>query len=469
MRHPLLLALAVLLLAAGTGPYAIFAGHVLDRGDAVIREAWDSESARLPLILAGAGIAAFAASGILGLAALRGARAQPLAGLGIPLAAACAVGLLAFEAGPGVFYAGGAVLACFVLSATAATALGREQGLGWRVALRSWLAAGTLLTLLVMAFGALGVLEKQLPRVPWSAVLAGIALATLMRALARHVTRTGQDPAAAALRHEQVRTGLDDGSIRAVAARLHPFIEEGRGGAGYDALAAELAARTGGSVPARPASRPGPRMAPPLAGLAAALRAAAFALPPALLLSGVWAIAVPLAVFGLLLPATRATLLPRREALPAAWWLASALLAGGGAALLHPLGGLLALPYLGLALWARTRRLPEEAAALRAGKARAIAGRRTVQAVQGALVAGAFLALPLALAGLPALIGVALPQAPLPFVLAGALGGALWALGAVAAGTAAQRSLAALDGAHAQQEAARRAFHRAFLENLEAS
>ncbi|MEA3203250.1 MAG: hypothetical protein QOI63_925, partial [Thermoplasmata archaeon] len=166
MRHPVLLGLAVLLLAVGIGAYAAFAGHVLDRGDAVIREKWSSDTARTPLVLAGLGIAACAASGVVGQAALRGVRWQPFAGLGIPLAVAGGVGLLAFEAGPGVFYAGGAVLACFLASATVAAILGREQGAPWRVALASWLAVGTLLTLAVMAFGALGVLEKQLPRVP---------------------------------------------------------------------------------------------------------------------------------------------------------------------------------------------------------------------------------------------------------------------------------------------------------------
>ncbi|MEA3204012.1 MAG: hypothetical protein QOI63_1692, partial [Thermoplasmata archaeon] len=239
--------------------------------------------------------------------------------------------------------------------------------------------------------------------------------------------------------------------------------------ADYDALVAELAERTGGIVPTRPVSTPGPRIPALAAGLAASLRAAAFAAPLALLLPGLWAVAVPLAVFGLLLPATRSGLLPRQEPLPATWWLSSALVAGAGAGLLHPVGAALALPGLGLALWARTRRLPEEIAFLRARKARALVERRTVQATQGALVAGAFLGLPLALAGLPALIGVELPQAPLPFVAAGALGGTLWSLGALVAGGAAQRSLAALDGAHAQQEAGRRAFHRTFLESLEAT
>jgi hypothetical protein len=479
MRHPLVLALAVLLLAAGVGPYALFAAHVLDRGDNVIHEKWSSDTARTPLVLAGAGIAAFAASGIAGLAALQGRRGQPFGGLGIPLAVSCAVGLLAFEAGPGVFWAGGTVLACFVAAAIAATTFGRETGPPWRAALASWMTVGTLLTLAVMAFGALGVLERQLPWIPWSSALAGIALATVLRGLARHVARSGQDPTAAALPHEQVRTRLDDPGIRLVAARLHPYIEEGRAGAAYDALAAELAERTGGTVPQRAPPTPGPSLPPLPAALAALLRALAFAAPPALLLPGLWALAVPLAALGLLLPATRSALLPRQEPLGAAWWLAGALVAASGAALalwlltgdatLSSAGLALALPYAGLALWARTRAPPEELAFLRARKARAMAERRTVQITQGALVAGAFLALPAVLAGLPSIIGVELPQAPLQFVAAGALGGALWALAAVVAGAAAQRSLASLEEAHARQEAGRRAAHRTFLEALEAT
>ncbi|HUR64456.1 MAG TPA: hypothetical protein VM241_08260 [Candidatus Thermoplasmatota archaeon] len=477
--RPILLGLAALLLAAGAGPYALFASHVLERGDNVIREPWGSAAARLPLTLAAVGIAAFAASGVTGLAALKGSRWQPFAGLGIPLAASCAVGLLAFVAGPGVFSAGGAVFACFAATAVAAASLGREQGAPWRVALLSWMTIGTLLTLGVMAVGALGVLEKQLPRVPWSAVLAGIALAALMRAMARHVGRVGQDPTPAALRHVQVRRGLETEEIRGVADRLHPFIEEGRGGADYDALAEEVALRAGGVVPRRPVAQAGPGLPSAAAGLAAVLRAAAFAAPFAFLLPGPWALAVPAILLGLLLPATRSTLLPRREPLPASWWLAGALVAGAGASFaawlavkdlaLASAGFAFAAPYLGLALWARRRPMPEEIALLRARKAHSLVARRTVQAVQGSLVAGAFLALPAAIAGVPLLIGVGPPQAPLPFIMAGALGGLCWALAALVAGGAAQRSLAALDGAHAQQEAGRRAAHRAFLESLEAT
>ncbi|MFO1535726.1 MAG: hypothetical protein ABR586_08685 [Thermoplasmatota archaeon] len=480
MRHPVVLGLASLLLAAGLAPYALFASHVLERGDNVIHEKWSSDTARTPLVLAAVGIAAFAASGAVGMAATRGSRWQPLAGLGLPLAAACAVGLLAFEAGPAVFAAGGTVLACFVAAALAATLFGREQGPPWRVAVLSWTTIGTLLTLAVMAFGALGVLEKQLPRIPWSSVLAAIALAALMRAMARHVARAGQDPTPAALPHQQVRVRLDDEGIRSVAERLHPYIEEGRNGADYDHLTAELARRTGGAATDRLKPPFTPSLPPAPMALAASLRAAAFAAPVALLLPDPpWALAVPLTLFGLLLPATRSTLLPRGEPLPAAWWAASGALAGAGGALLVWLivgspvlataGLATALPYLGIALWARRRTLPEEIAFLRRAKAHAIAGRRTVQAVQGGLVAGAFLSLPALLAGLPLLIGVELPQPPLQFILAGALGGVAWALAALVAGTAARGALGTLDGAHERQEQARREHHRTFLESLEAT
>lgn len=478
MRRAIALGLAAVLMAVAVGCYGQFVTHVQARGANVIHEKWSSSTARMPLVLAGAGIAAAAGSGITGLLASRGKRWAPLMGLGVPLATCGAIGLLAFEAGPATFNVALSVAGCFLVTAAAATAFGDPAGAAWRAVLASWMTLGTLLSLGLMSFGALGVLETKLVRIPWSAVMAAIALAALMRGLARHVRLNGQDPSGSVLPHQQVRTGLDTAPIREVAQRLHPYIEEGRSGAAYDGLAADLADRLGVEAPERETPLPGPTLPALPAALAALLRAAAFAAPLAFLLPGQWAAAIPLLLTGLLLPASSAALVAKREPLRAPWWLASALLVGCGGAWALLLfthqprqaaaGAALALPYLLMALRARRLAPPEEVAFLRATHARALLQRRAVQTAQGVLVAAGFAALPPTLFGLPFLIGVELPQVPLPIVAAGVLGGLCWAMGAVVAGRTVKRAANTLDAAHAALEQGRRTAHARFLERLEA-
>ncbi|HUR60790.1 MAG TPA: hypothetical protein VM286_00290 [Candidatus Thermoplasmatota archaeon] len=477
MKRAAALVLMAVMMAVAVGCYGQFVAHVLARGASVIHEKWSSQPARLPLLFAGGGLAASAASGIVGLLAGRGRRWAPLAGLGIPFASAGAIGLLAFEAGPGVFGAAAWVAGCFVAAAAAAVAFGDACGAAWRAGLAAWMTVGTLLSLALMAFGALGVLETKLVRIPWSAILAAIALAALMRGMSRHVAATGQDPTGTARPHQQVRNGLDTEPIREVAGRLHPFIEEGRGGEEYDRLMADLAARVGAEAPGRFPALEGPRLPAAPAALAALLRAAAFAAPLAFLVPGLWAVAVPLLLAGLLLPASAAALVARREPLRAPWWLGAAALAGAGGALAAFLavggrwaaaGAAVGIPYALLALRARGRTRPEDIAFLRATQARALLDRRAVQTAQGVLVAASFAVLPPVLLGLPYLIGVDLPMVPLPIVAGGVLGGLCWALGAVVAGRTVKRSINALDAAHATMEKGRRAAHSRFLEQLEA-
>lgn len=474
------LAVAVGLLVAGAGLYAVFVDHVLDRGAAIVKESVKSKAAREPLIMACAGIALLAVSGIVALASpLHRRRLGPLAGLGLPLSAGAIAGLGAFSLGRSAL-----LLACVVAAPSLVTCIMAcltpprpHPGLG-RFLLRSWMATGFLTGLGLAAVGGLTLAEKALPRVPWSSLLAALAAVTLLQLAARYVGQHGGIPTAFATDHQQERTVQDTPAIRRVGERLHPFIEEGRGADSYAQLAAQLATATQQPAAAAPAPPPGtPALPATAAWSAAVLRAGAFAAPAAILLSGL-AAPVAMVAMGLLLPFTRAALAPRGEPVPRiAWGLGTLLMAGGGwlagqtvgpGTLLAPLGTLLGAPYaIALLASMRRRRLPGHLAHLRLQHARALHERWGRNAAGGVALAVSALLLPAGMWSVSAVLGIGLPGVSWRPLWAVAAGGLLWATAAALSGPAASRHRAGLDAQYARIVQERVLAHRTFLERLE--
>ncbi len=474
-----------LLLAAGGGLYAGFVKHVLDRGDHIVDVSVKSKAARPPLQLGASALVCFAGSGIASFAKpVRGRRLAPLLGIGLPLVPAGLVGLTAFSLGRTSLTLALVVLAPSVLTMAVACAVPPKPypGLG-RFLLRSWMATGFLVGLVLLALSGLELAETARPRVPWASVFAALAIGTLVQLAARYVGMHGSRPSPVAVDHEQKREAHETDAIRAVAARLHPFVEEGRDAVAYDALASELATVGKLQAPAAPELPTGPHALPPAAaGCAAVLRAAAVACPVAVLVPVFgWPAAV--VAFGLVLPFTRMALEPRKDRLPRGWWLAgAALMALGGAwagsflqapalglaRLTLPAAGVLALPHLVLFLASLRRTpLPGHIAYLRLEHARRLARTWPKQLVGGLAVAGAALGLPLVLWAASQMTGLRIPSVQWPILLAFAAGGALWAVASALCGPAAVRHRARLGAEHDARVAARAAAHRAFLTRLE--
>ena len=474
------LALAVGLLVTGGGLYAVFVEHVLDRGEGIVKESVKSQTARQPLLMGCAGIAALAVSGIVAVASPLGRRRLgPLAALGLPLSAGAVTGLGAFSLGRSALMLALVVAAPSLLTCAIAclTPPRPRPGIG-RFLLRSWMATGFLVGLGLAAVGGLTLAEKALPRVPWSSLLAALAAMTLLQLAARYVGQHGAVPTGLATDHQQERTVQDTPAIRRVGERLHPFIEEGRGAQDYAQLTAQLATATQQPAGAVPAPPPGaPALPAAVAWGCALLRVGAFVAPAAILLPGL-AAPVALVGVGLLLPFTRAAMAPRGEPLPrAAWALGALLMAGGGwfagqavgpGTLLGPLGTVLGAPFAVLLLASlRRRRLPGHLAHLRLRHAQALHQRWGRNAAGGAALAVSALLLPAGMWGVSALLGIGLPGVSWRPLGAVAGGGALGAAAAALAGPAAARHRAGLDAQHARLVQERGLAHRTFLERLE--
>lgn len=473
----------LVLLALGAALYGGFVKSVMDRGDKVVDIDIKSKAARGPVQLAATGVLCLIASGLASFApVLRGRQLSPLLGIGLALVAPALIGLTAFSVGRTAFALALVVAAPSLLTLIIAclTPPRPRPSLG-RFLLRSWMATGFLAGLVLLALLGLELAEKARPRVPWASVLAALAVGTLCQLAARYVAQHGADLDAIAKDHQQVRHVHETDAIRAVAGKLHPFMEEGRAGEEYGTLAADLGAVTKQRVPAAPQLPLGPpTLPPPLAATVAALRAAAFAVP-------VWVLVPilghPAAVvaFGLLFPFTRMALGPRKEPSPRWAWLAGAVVMGAGGAwagsylrapgfdrLTWPFAGILALPYLVLFITTlRTRPVPGHLAFLRLERAQAMAAAWKRQAGRGVGLAVASLALPPALWLASLLAGVRIPPVAWPVLLAFVAGGVLWAVAALLVGPAAAPHRARLGAQHAARVQARAAAHRAFLDTLE--
>lgn len=473
----------LLLLAAGGALYAGFVKDVFDRGNKIVDVSIKSKEARAPLQLGVSALACFAASGLTSFARpLRGRRLSPLLGIGLPLVPAGLVGLTAFSLGRTSFLLALVVLAPSMLTMLVACAVPPKPrpGLG-RFFLRSWMATGFLVGLLLLALAGLEIAEKARPRVPWASVFAALAIGTLVQLAARYVGMHGNRPAAVAVDHVQVREVHDNDAIRAVAASLHPFIEEGRDSAAYALLAKDLGT-VGRQAPASPPELPSGPPALPVAqaGTVAVLRAAAFAVP---LFVIVPILGGPASVtgFGLALPFARKSLNPRQDPTPRSWWLAGALLMGLGGAwagsqlqapgferLTWPFAGTLATPYAILFLTTLHRRvLPGHIAFLRLEHARALGKAWTKQVARGLVLAAASLGLPAVVWAASAATGLRIHAIAWPVLVGIAAAGALWALGALLCGPAAAGHRARLASEHAARVQARATAHRTFLDRLE--
>lgn len=480
-RAVLAAALALGLLGAGLALYWGFADHVLDRGKSIVNESFKSRGARQYLLMAGAGLLCLLASALVATApSLRSKRFAPLVGLGAPLCGAALVGVSAFSLGPAALVLAGALAAPSVVTAALACLAKptEEMGLG-RFLVRSWRSTGFLLGLGVLAVAGVNIAERAVPRVPWGSVLAALAIGAVLQMGAMYVTTHGAAPRAMARDHEQVRHVHDTAAMRAVAERLHPYVDEGRAAAAYDTLADDLARAAGGTATPAPAVPAGPPAVPPgLAGTAATLRAAALALPLLVVVPQVGP-AVALTAFGLLLPFVRRLYAPREEPLAAAWWAAGGLLAATGGVLLVALllprvvtpvvGAALAGPYLVATAVAALRRRPAPGhlAHARLRHAQALAAAWWRDALRGGTVAvGAALAAPTVWAA-SLLVGVPLPSIPWPILAVAAAGGVFWAFAAWLAGPAARPHRTALGAEHERQVRARQASHSQFLDRLE--
>lgn len=476
-------ALSVILLGAGIALYAGLVKHVLDRGDDIVNESIKSKEARAPLQLAGTGLLCAAASGLLSFSPpVRGRRLAPLLGIGLAALPAGIVGATAFSLGRTSFALAGAVAAPSLVTLLIACAVPPRPRPGlWRFIARSWMATGFLFGLVLLAIFGLELAETARPRVPWASVFAALALGTLVQLAARYVGMHGAHLQAVAQDHRQERGAHETDAIRAVAARLHPFIEEGRAPEAYDALARDLGAAAGQASVPTPLLPPGRAALPTLAaGGAAVLRAAAWALPVLPLVPRLGA-PVALAVFALVLPWTRRTLAPPGDRLPRTWWLAGALGMGasgawvgwhltapGFARLTWPFAAALALPYLVL-LGASLRVVPapSDIAHRRLAHANRLAQAWRRSALRGLAVAVAAVLLP-ALTWLASrMTGIAITAPPWSVLVALAAAGVLWALAAFVAGPVARRHRQQLSSLHQAQVQARAAAHRMFLDRLE--
>lgn len=477
------IALSLVLLVAGVALYAGFVKHVLDRGNTIVDESIQSKSARGPLQLAGTGILCAAASGLVSFGpAIRGRRFAPLLGIGLAAVPAGLVGATAFSIGRTSFTLAGAVAAPSVVTLLIACAIPPRERPGLaRFIGRSWMATGFLLGLVLLALFGLELAETVRPRVPWASVFAALALGTLMQMAARFVAMHGPHLEAQARDHQQVRDGQDTAAIRAVAQRLHPYIEEGRGAEAYAALARDMGAAVGQDGTDLPAVAPTRPALPTLAaGGAALLRAAAVALPAIFLVPRLGGPAAVL-LFGLTLPWTRRSLAPRGDRLPRSWWLAGALLmaaagAWAGSQLLIPgvgrltmfLAAVLALPYLILfAAHLRRHVVPDHMAFLRLEHAQLLARTWARSVRRGLAVAAGAVLLPPMLWLASRMSGLAIESLPWPVLLTVAAAGILWSLAALLAGPAAQRHRLHLAAQHAGQVQARATAHRLFLDRLE--
>jgi hypothetical protein len=475
----------LLLLAAGAALYAGFVKDVMDRGSDIVDISIKSKAARGPLQLAGSGILCMAASGLVSFTpSLRGRRLSPVLGIGLALVPAAIVGGTAFSLGRTSFALALIVAAPPVLTMSVACLVPPRPrpGLG-RFLLRSWMATGFLVSITALALFGLETAEKVRPRVPWASVLAALALGAFIQLAARYVAMHGSEPDAIAKDHQQKREVHETDVIRQVAARLHPFVEEGRDGTEYSLLAKDLGGAARQPVPALPQLAPGlPSLPIVHAGAVAVLRSASLGAPlVALVPIFGWPAAV--VAFGLALPFARMGLNPRQEPSPRLWWLAGAVaMAGGGAwagtqlrapgfeRLTLPLAGALALPYLVLFLVTlRPRSPPGHLAFLRLEHARQLGQSWRKHVTRGLAVAAGALALPPALWVASLLIGIGIRPVAWPVLFAIAIGGALWALAGILSGPAAARHRATLDSQHAARVATRAAAHRAFLDRLEMS
>lgn len=478
-----LVVIVLALLALGAVLYGGFVKHVLDRGEGIVDLAIQSKAARGPVQLAASGILCFAASGLVSFApALRGRRLSPLLGVGLALVAPALVGFSAFSLGRTSF-----LLALALAAPSGATLLlacavppSPRPGLG-RFLLRSWMATGFLGGLVLAALFGLELAETARPRVPWASVLAALAIGTFVQLAARYVAQHGGAPRGIARDHQQVRHVHETADIRAVADRLHPFVEEGRGSEEYARLAQDLGTVARQGPPGTLVEAPSPPTLPPaLAAVVAGVRAAAFAVPVWVLVP-ILGLPAAVAAFGLVLPFARMAIDPRKEPSPRWWWLASAAVMGaGGAWLGHhlrapgfdrltlPFGGAFAVPYLAVFLWTlRQRPLPGHLAFLRLERAQRLAATWRRQAGRGVGLAVASLALPPTLWVASRLAGVRIPPVAWPVLLAFTASGVLWAIAAALAGPAAARHRARLAAQHAARVQARAAAHRAFLDRLE--
>ncbi|MEK6975774.1 MAG: hypothetical protein AABY18_05480 [Candidatus Thermoplasmatota archaeon] len=475
--------IVLVLLAAGAALYAGFVKDVLDRGKDIVDISLKSKAARGPLQLAGAGILCMAASGLVSFARpLRGRRLSPLLGLGLALVPAALVGVTAFSLGRTSFMLALIVAAPSVLTLAIAclTPPRPRPGLG-RFLLRSWMATGFLIGLTALALFGLELAEKARPRVPWASVFAALALGTLVQLAARFVAMHGSELDPVAKDHKQVRTVHETEAIRDVAARLHPFIEEGRDGDDYVRLAEDLGKVTRQPVPAVPDLASGPPTLPVAqAGAVAVLRATAASAPLVVVVPVLgWPAAV--VAFGLALPFARMSLNPRKEPSPRLWWLAgAAVMAGGGAwagsflrapgfeRLTLPFGAALALPYLILFLLTlRKRTVPGHLAFLRLEHAKALGERWRRNVGRGLGVAAGSLGLPPALWLVSRMVGIRIHAVAWPVLIAIAAGGLLWALAGLLSGPAAARHRSRLGAQQAARVQARAAAHRTFLDRLE--
>ncbi len=478
------LAAVILLALVGAGLSWLFVEHVLARGDKIVDEPIQSPAAATPLWAAGGGVACLAVSGTIGLWApsLRGRRWAPLVALGAPWAFAAGLGVLAFTVGPPAFAVSIAFAVPTLVAALLAVVLPppRDPGFG-RFLLSSWMALGTLAGLVVVAWATLGALEEQKPSVPWSSVLAGLGLATLLQTTARYAARHGGELRTAPRLHQQVRTVHETPTAQAVAARLHAYVEEGVGSKPYHQLTAELA-QAAGSVQTTVGPAPGEAGRQPLpawaAGSAALLRALAFALPFPALLPDAWGLGLGLLAAGLLLPLQGAALAPRKEPLRPIPWTLGGLLAAGGGYLLGPLlldgapsaqwmGSGIGLPLLFVAAIALRRRAPEGLATMRLAHAEQLAGRSRTQVARGAIVALLALGLPVLLGSVAFLLGIEVQDVPVQVPLAGFAAGALWSLAGLVTGPAAGPHREAMRAAQAARVEERRAAHRSIVESLE--
>ena len=475
---PTLLVMAILL-AAGLGCYGVFVQHILDRGDTIVDEPVESPEASGPLMAAGAGILLLIASGIAGLSpVVRGHRLAPLAGFGLPLAVAGLVGGSAFGIGKSAFTLILILLVPSLLTAGIACLVPPGPPSLTRFLLRSWMATGFLLGLALMAFGGLSLLEDVLPHLPFASVVAALAIGTLIQLAARYVARHGRDVEGLALKHQQVRHVHETVGIRAVADRLHPFIEEGRDGPDYELLTQQLGKAGGQPAIAAPVPAPGrPTLPHRLSISVAILRSVAIGLP-LLVLRGELGVGAALVVAGLALPFARAILSPPEEPSRRLAWLGGSLLmAAGGVFLLFAfglptanavLGAALGLPYLIILITTlRHRPVPAHLAFLRVAHARKLASRHRREAARGLVLAGGMVIATPTLWVLSFLIGIALPTLP-PLALAlGALSGLLWAGAAWLIGPGAELHRRGLAVEQASQAQARRTAHSLFLERLE--
>lgn len=476
-------ALSVVLLATSAVLYADLVQHVLDRGDDIVQESVRSASARQPLQLAGTGLLCAAASGLLSFhPAVRGRRFAPLLGIGLAALPAGLVGATAFSVGRTAFVLAGAVAAPSLVTLLLACAVRPRPHPGLlRFIARSWMATGFLLGLVLLAMFGLELAEIARPRVPWASVFAALAIGTLLQLAARYVGMHGARLSALAQNHQQERGAHETDAIRAVANRLHPFIEEGRDPDGYAALARELGAAAGQPAVASTEVPAGSTALPtPAAGGAALLRALAVAIP---LLPLVPRLGGPVALlaFALLLPWMRRTLAPAGDRLPRTWWLVGALgMAGAGAwagtqltapglaRLTAPLAVACALPYLALfaASYRRTA-TPSSIAHARLTHATRMAQTWRRSAGRGLAVAGLALLLPLGTWLASRMTGIPI-EAPSWFLLVGlAASGLLWAAAAALAGPAAKGHRQQLAALQAAQRRARSEAHRLFLDRLE--